>query len=87
VSKFEEVVVRIAYVAKLLIGLAGMVATALLGLSDLPAGWKFPLLLVATVAGAVGLYRTPNGPSLAEKRTDLEIRRLVDAKQEFPDPQ
>lgn len=61
-SKFEKVLVRVAYVAKLLIALAGMVATALLGLSDLPAGWKFPALVVATVASAVALFKVPNGP-------------------------
>lgn len=79
-TKFEEVLVRVAYVAKLLIGIAGMVATALLGLSDLPPGWKFPLLVVATVASAVALFKVPNGPSLADKRADEEIRRMIDEK-------
>ncbi len=76
-TKFEEVLVRIAYVGKLLIGVAGMVATALLGLSDLPAGWKFPLLVVAAVAASVALFKVPTGPSVADAVADRELRDLI----------
>ena len=79
-TKFEEVLVRIAYVGKLLIGVAGMVATALLGLSDLPAGWKFPLLVVAAVAASVALFKMPNGDSLKDVRIDREIRAYLERR-------
>jgi hypothetical protein len=74
VSKFEQFVVGVAHVAKLLIGLAGMVATTLLNTEvvSVPETWRFPLSMVAIVASAVALYKVPNGPSLSEAR----VRRL-----------
>lgn len=60
-NKFDEALVRIAYVAKLLIGATGMAATGLLGVSGLPASWKVPLMAAAAVGSAVALYKVPNG--------------------------
>lgn len=79
-TKFEEVLVRVAYVAKLLIGVAGMVAVALLGMDGVPEAWQFPLQAVATVAAAVALFKVPNGPSVQDSRRDAEIRQLIGQK-------
>lgn len=76
-TKFEEVLVRVAYVAKLLIGVAGMIAVALLGMDGIPEAWQFPLQAVATVAAAVALFKVPNGSSLADRRKDEELTRLI----------
>jgi hypothetical protein len=76
-SKFEVVLVRVAYVAKLLIGVAGMVAVALLGMTGtpIPEAWQLPLQAVATVAAAVALFKLPNGPSLK----NVQFQRAFDA--------
>ena len=82
-TKIEQTLVGIAYVAKLLIGVAGMVATGLLGVSGLPVSWKVPLMAVAAVAGAVALYKTPNGssPSVVKMWRELDAAMMSGAFQ------
>jgi hypothetical protein len=77
-SKFEVVLVRVAYVAKLLIGVAGMLAVALLGMDGVPDAWQFPLQAVATVAAAVALFKVPNGPSVEDVKYDRETTEALD---------
>lgn len=79
-TKFELALARLAYVAKMLIAIAGVAATAALGVTDLPVAWKLPLSLVAAVATAITVFKVPNGPSVQELLRDKEIRELIGQK-------
>lgn len=74
-TKFQEALVRVAYVAKMLLAIAGVTATALLGVTGLPVAWKVPLMAVAAVATAVSVFKVPNGPDLELARALAEYKR------------
>lgn len=53
---------KFAQWAKMYVALAGLLASAALGVSDIPTAWKLPLSLVVAGAGAFSVWRVPNAP-------------------------
>lgn len=51
---------KFAEYAKMYVALAGLVASGILGVSDLPTSWKLPLTIAVAIAGAFATWATPN---------------------------
>lgn len=47
---------------KMWVALAGLLASAGLGVSDIPTAWKLPLSLVVAGAGAFSVWKVENAP-------------------------
>lgn len=45
------------------VALAGLIASGVLGVTDIPVTWKLPLALAVAVAGAFATWATPNRPA------------------------
>lgn len=55
---------RFAQYAKMYVALAGLLASAGLGVSGIPMSWKLPFALVVAGAGAFATWKVENAPSL-----------------------
>jgi len=53
---------KFAQWAKSYVALVGLLATAGLGVTGIPLGWKLPLALIVAGAGAFAVWRFPNAP-------------------------
>lgn len=53
---------KFAAYAKMYVALVGLLASAALGVTGIPTGWKVPLAVVVALAGAFAVWKVPNVP-------------------------